>query len=286
MKITLLGTGSPIPDSYRAGPATLVRAGDATLLVDAGRGVLMRLDRGRRRARRSSTAVLLTHLHSDHITDLNDVITTHWVMCPQPTTLARLGPPGTQAVVDGMLAMLGPDIGYRLAHHADLTWAPQVEVTEVAPGDSFDDRRRRCARRRHRPPAGRADASASASSTTAGGGARRRRRAVRRARRAVPPAPTSTCRPCSATTSCAGPDRRASRTPRLPLDGRAGRADREPRRRRHARPHPLRAAADAGRRGRVAGARRRALRRPDRARRRPHHRRAVALRHAARADDQ
>jgi ribonuclease Z len=25
------------------------------------------------------TAVLITHLHSDHLTDLNDVITTHWI---------------------------------------------------------------------------------------------------------------------------------------------------------------------------------------------------------------
>ena len=43
MRLTMLGTGSPLPDPNRAGPSTLVQAGDATLLVDAGRGVLMRL---------------------------------------------------------------------------------------------------------------------------------------------------------------------------------------------------------------------------------------------------
>ena len=43
IEVTLLGTGSPLPNPDRAGPATLVRAGDATLLVDCGRGVLMRL---------------------------------------------------------------------------------------------------------------------------------------------------------------------------------------------------------------------------------------------------
>jgi ribonuclease Z len=63
-------------------------------------------------------AVLLTHLHSDHICDLNDVVTTQWVMSPAPKTLRVFGPPGTRAVVDGMLAMLAPDVGYRLAHHA------------------------------------------------------------------------------------------------------------------------------------------------------------------------
>ena len=43
MEITLLGTGSPIPDPNRAGPSTLVRAGDVAVLADAGRGVVMRL---------------------------------------------------------------------------------------------------------------------------------------------------------------------------------------------------------------------------------------------------
>ena len=43
MRITLLGTGSPIPDPHRAGASTLVSADGLHLLVDCGRGVLMRL---------------------------------------------------------------------------------------------------------------------------------------------------------------------------------------------------------------------------------------------------
>jgi ribonuclease Z len=42
IEVTLLGTGSPLVDAHRAGPATLVRAGGATFLFDCGRGVLMR----------------------------------------------------------------------------------------------------------------------------------------------------------------------------------------------------------------------------------------------------
>jgi len=136
MKITLLGTGSPIPDPNRAGPSTLVQSSDASVLVDCGRGVLLRLTAAGLLPPMLS-AVLITHLHSDHVTDLNDVITTHWVMSPEPTPLKLYGPPRLQEVVDGLLAMLAPDIGYRLAHHADLTWSPVVEVTEVAPGDEF-----------------------------------------------------------------------------------------------------------------------------------------------------
>ena len=76
--ITLLGTGSPMVDPNRAGPATLVSAGDQRFLVDCGRGVLMRAAAAGAQAA-GLTAVLLTHLHSDHITDLGDVITTRWV---------------------------------------------------------------------------------------------------------------------------------------------------------------------------------------------------------------
>ena len=43
MEVYLLGTGSPIPDANRAGPTALVKAGDTQILLDAGRGVVMRL---------------------------------------------------------------------------------------------------------------------------------------------------------------------------------------------------------------------------------------------------
>jgi ribonuclease Z len=134
--ITLLGTGSPLPSPDRAGPSTLVRTGDATLLVDCGRGVVMRLAAAGVLPIGLS-AVLLTHLHSDHITDLNDVITTHWVMSGEPTALRVVGPPGTAAVVDAILAMLGHDRSYRIAHHADLQYQPSIDVTEVEPGDTI-----------------------------------------------------------------------------------------------------------------------------------------------------
>ena len=139
MEVVLLGTGSPIPDADRAGPATLLKAGEGGLeqvLVDAGRGCVMRM------AAAGSLPVLLqgvliTHLHSDHLCALNDVITTHWVMTNEPTPLRIWGPAGIERFVDRTLDALGPDIGYRLAHHDDLNWGPTVEVTEVQAGDSF-----------------------------------------------------------------------------------------------------------------------------------------------------
>lgn len=138
IEVVLLGTGNPLPDPVRAGAATLVRAGGRTLLFDAGRAVCMRLA-GAGVLPMMLDAVLLTHLHSDHICDLNDVITTQWVMSAQPKVLPVMGPPGTNAVVAGCMAMLAPDVGYRRAHHADLDWDPQLAVAELAPGAVLDE---------------------------------------------------------------------------------------------------------------------------------------------------
>jgi ribonuclease Z len=137
LTVTLLGTGSPIPSPDRAGPSTLISAGSGPdaehYLVDAGRGVLMRLAACGLGAP-NLNAVFITHLHSDHITDLNDVITTRWVMTPIETPLTIVGPVGTQRVVDHILASLDPDIEYRIAHHADLQHRPPVRVIEVEQG--------------------------------------------------------------------------------------------------------------------------------------------------------
>ncbi len=138
VKVVLLGTGNPLPDAGRAGPSTLVRAGERVFVVDAGRGVCMRMVAAGVLPFMCD-AILLTHLHSDHICDLGDIVTTQWVMSPQARPLEVVGPPRTAEVVDGVLASLAPDIGYRLAHHADLTWEPQVSVREASPGTIWDD---------------------------------------------------------------------------------------------------------------------------------------------------
>lgn len=132
MELTILGSGSPLPDPTRAGPSTLVRAAGRTLLFDCGRGVLMRAA-AVGAPPGSLAAVLLTHLHSDHVCDFNDVVTTRWIGSFAPGSLPVVGPVGTQRFADATLAMLAPDIGYRRAHHPDLGWDPELAVTEVDP---------------------------------------------------------------------------------------------------------------------------------------------------------
>ena len=137
--VTLLGTGSPIPDPNRAGPSTLVRAGGQVFLVDCGRGVLQRAAAVGVGAAGLS-ALLLTHLHSDHIGDLGDLLITRWIttFAPEPAPLPIIGPPGTAETVDATLKAFGHDIGYRIAHHADLNAPPAVEVHECTEGPVWD----------------------------------------------------------------------------------------------------------------------------------------------------
>jgi ribonuclease Z len=115
-----------------------VQCAGQNILIDCGRGVAMRLVAVGVPAPFLS-AILITHLHSDHITDLNDLVTTRWILTPEATPTVVYGPLGTQKVVDGMMAMLTPDQKYRHDHHADLRSGPglQVEVHEVQPGEEF-----------------------------------------------------------------------------------------------------------------------------------------------------
>ena len=138
IEIVLLGTGNPIPDPDRAGPATLICAGDANLLIDCGRAVLQRAAAIHVQAN-ELTAVSVTHLHSDHLTDLNDIIMTRWITTFSPDPTPIFGPAPLGQVVDGILASLAPDIAYRIAHHADLSSSPPVDAQELTSGVVFDD---------------------------------------------------------------------------------------------------------------------------------------------------
>src|SRR5690606_23098363 len=53
--------------------------------------------------------------------------------------LPVIGPPGASRVIERTLTMLDDDIGYRLAHHADLTEPPRCEVEEIGDGVAYDE---------------------------------------------------------------------------------------------------------------------------------------------------
>lgn len=110
-RLIVLGSGTPVPDPERAGPAYAVTYGTRVFLFDAGAGVMRRVAAAGLPID-GLTAVLLTHLHSDHTLGLPDVIHTTWVM-GRSTVMPVFGPPGTSAMVGHLQAAWIEDVVLR-----------------------------------------------------------------------------------------------------------------------------------------------------------------------------
>ncbi|HYC58558.1 MAG TPA: MBL fold metallo-hydrolase [Thermoanaerobaculia bacterium] len=110
--VLLLGTGYPRPDPERAGPSTVVIAGDAWFVVDAGRGTTMRLAATDLKYA-NLRGVFLTHLHSDHTAGLPDLFNTSWQFGRKTMPLELYGPRGTKKLANAMLDFFEEDIQLR-----------------------------------------------------------------------------------------------------------------------------------------------------------------------------
>ena len=77
MQLTLLGTGCPKVDHKRFGPSNLVSSNKSKILVDCGSGVTQRLEE-LRVSTSDIDALVLTHLHSDHVIDFYQLIISSW----------------------------------------------------------------------------------------------------------------------------------------------------------------------------------------------------------------
>jgi ribonuclease Z len=108
IKVTLLGTGTPIVNINRFGMSTLVEAGNQKLLFDAGRGVVLRLQQ-KGTSIRDINAIFVTHLHSDHLTGLPDLYATAELVPlaigGRKKPLDLWGPPGIDNVARGIELM-------------------------------------------------------------------------------------------------------------------------------------------------------------------------------------
>ena len=101
-RVTLIGTGAPVPRIDRFGPSTLVEVAGQQLLFDAGRGATQRLlQLGI--PLRDLDGVFLTHFHSDHVSGLPDLWMTGWLPPPfgrRSEPFEVWGPTGTKNLLE------------------------------------------------------------------------------------------------------------------------------------------------------------------------------------------
>ncbi len=137
LKVTLLGTGSPRPSVDRYGPAVLVEVGGKNLLFDTGRGVVQRL-RMLDVSISGIQQVFFTHLHSDHISALDDVWLTGWIY-QRKNPLHVYGPDGTQSFVKNMQQAYEFDANLRHQYAGLESNAAKVVATNIKPGVIFSE---------------------------------------------------------------------------------------------------------------------------------------------------
>ncbi len=116
LHVYVCGSGSPMPDSQRAGPCLAVLAGNQAFVFDAGSGSIRKLQRMGFPMPKIQAA-FLTHLHSDHIDGLGELLLQAWVAGGRSAPLPVHGPVGTDKVIAGFNAAYETDQGYRVAHH-------------------------------------------------------------------------------------------------------------------------------------------------------------------------
>ncbi len=143
----LLGTGTPVPDPDRSGPATAIVVDGSAYLVDFGPGVVRRakaavLDKGITALEPANLKVaFVTHLHSDHTAGYPDLILTGWT-AGRRTPLEVYGPAGLQSMTEHILQAYRMDIEVRTNPEGNQHGIPEgwkVNAHEIKPGVIYKD---------------------------------------------------------------------------------------------------------------------------------------------------
>lgn len=141
MKITLLGTGTPMPDSHKFSTSTLVEAGGMRVLLDCGRGAVIRLSQIGVPAG-SIDAVLVSHFHSDHYASLPDLVMTGAIPAPwggRGKPLRVFGPEGVLEVIEGLWSFMSADRNIRVADGEIDPDMQKVEAAVLSEGVVLDE---------------------------------------------------------------------------------------------------------------------------------------------------
>jgi ribonuclease Z len=140
IKITLLGTGTPLPSMERFGAATLVEAGGNYFLFDCGRGAAQRLWQQKISPAKVNN-LFLTHLHSDHTVGIPDL----WLIGLMPAvygnrkeTFEVWGPAGTAEMMQGIKTAYSWDIKTRIAEYPNADSGTVINAQNINEGVVYD----------------------------------------------------------------------------------------------------------------------------------------------------
>ena len=139
LTVVLLGTGlGPPVNLEQFGPSILVEAGGERLLFDCGRGATMRLTQAGVPIG-SISRLFLTHLHSDHVIQIPDLLLTGWAGGRRTIPLEVWGPDGTRDMMDHLQQAFAFDIHMRrdLDEHLPASGI-QVVSHDIKEGVVFD----------------------------------------------------------------------------------------------------------------------------------------------------
>jgi ribonuclease Z len=117
-----------LPAPGRAQACVAVETPDHLYIVDAGSGSaatanLVGIPTGKLRG------ILLTHFHSDHISDIGDFNLNSWV-AGRPAPLQIIGPEGVDRIVEGLNITYELDRAYRVAHHGAELLNPELGILQ------------------------------------------------------------------------------------------------------------------------------------------------------------
>ena len=115
LKVVICGSRSPLPSPGRAESCVIVEAGDDIYIFDLGNGSVNNLTQYQL-PWPNVKAVLITHMHSDHMADLPDAHLQSWIQ-GRTSPLKVYGPEGINLVTKGFELAYSADYQYRSDHH-------------------------------------------------------------------------------------------------------------------------------------------------------------------------
>ena len=116
MLLTLLGTGCPKVDHKRFGPSNLVSTKKTNILIDCGSGVTQRLEEIKI-STADIDALVLTHLHSDHVVDFYQLIISSWHSY-RTKSWKIYGPKGTKKFLNKIMDAWKEERNLRIQYEA------------------------------------------------------------------------------------------------------------------------------------------------------------------------